>query len=169
MFFLVIYLFFTVFFNFWISASVENGRYYIPFVQNYLNFPSTLRSVLLNTSAFIIRLFGYKTMVDEYTLGIVGGSSARMVYTCIGYGYVSFLLALVLPYKTKLRKKTFLIVVGLLLIFIVNVLRISGLVIMSTEGKVSLFRYIDHHTVLDLILYPLLILLFMVILKPFKK
>jgi exosortase/archaeosortase family protein len=108
-------------------------------------------------------------MVDEYTLGIVGGSSARMVYTCIGYGYVSFLLALVLPYKTKLRKKTFLIVVGLLLIFIVNVLRISGLVIMSTEGKVSLFRYIDHHTVLDLILYPLLILLFMVILKPFKK
>jgi exosortase/archaeosortase family protein len=141
----------------------------MPFVSDFFNFPSMLRHVLLNTSAFFVQLFGYETLVDEYTLYIVGGSGVKMVYSCIGYGYVSFLMALVLPYETKLGNKISLIVVGILLIFIVNVLRIGGLVILFSEGRAGLFHYIDHHRVLDLILYPLLILLFIVILKPFKK
>jgi exosortase/archaeosortase family protein len=168
-FFSVLYLFFTTLFNFWISASTEEGRFYIPFVHKYLNFPSKLRYVLLNTSSLFVCLFGYTTVVGEYTLKIVGGSSARMVYTCIGYSHFSFWLAMVIPFQGRSIRKVIVLLIGVAVIFVLNTVRIGGLVMLLTEGKTALFKYIDHHTILNLTTYPLLIAVFLLFFKPLRR
>jgi exosortase/archaeosortase family protein len=132
--------------------------YYSPFVAKYLDYISLLRSSLLHTSKAVLSLFNINTdFRDRYTLMAAHGG-IRMVYTCIGYGVMSFWAAFVFANKGSWKRKTIWIIGGLFALWLINVLRIS-LLIVALDKKWPMPLGLDHHTWFNIVAYLLIFLM----------
>jgi len=130
--------------------------YYSPFLHNHLNYIAWLRFALLQTSKILLSFFGYNTFIDNiYTLRMQGGRGVHLVYTCIGYGIMSFWVAFIFANKVRWQKKTKWIIAGLLLIFFINVIRIS-LLLVVINNRWSYGSNIDNHTLFNIAAYLLI-------------
>src|SRR5450759_2374683 len=110
-----------------IGLSVPQG-YYSPFVAHYLNYIDWLRTSLLLTSKGLLSLLGYQTYIaDKYDLIMKNGIGIRMVYSCIGYGVMSFWAAFVLANKGSWIKKLKWLLAGWLAIWIINAVSYTNL------------------------------------------
>jgi exosortase/archaeosortase family protein len=140
-----------------IGLAAPDG-YYSPFVANYLDYISVFRSLLLHTSKGLLSLFNYDTTFrDKYTLmGYHGG--IRMVYSCIGYGVMSFWAAFIFANKGSWKKKLAWIIGGLFALFCINVLRII-LLIVALDKNWPMPLGLDHHTWFNIIAYLLIFLM----------
>ena len=142
-----------------IGLSVPGG-YYSPFIDHYLDYISWLRSSLLYGSKAVLSLFGIKTyMAGEYNLRVVNGRGIRMVYECIGYGVMSVWVALVVATPAKFKKKMFWLLLGLFLICLLNITRLSFLLVATNKGW-PMPLGLDHHTWFTIFSY-LFIFIFM--------
>ncbi len=93
----------------------------------------------------LTELIGYQTyLANQYTLRIVEGSGVKMVYSCLGLGVMSFWTAFVTANTAPLAKKLKWLAFGLGLLWLINVLRITLLLIAATRSwRIPLF---EHHT-----------------------
>jgi exosortase/archaeosortase family protein len=132
--------------------------YYSPFVAHYLDYVSVLRSSLLHASKGVLSLFNFQTAFrDRYTLMAAHGG-IRMVYTCIGYGVLSFWAAFVLANKSSWKRKLLWLAGGLFALWCINVMRIS-LLIVALDKKWPMPLGLDHHTWFNIIAYALIFLM----------
>lgn len=132
--------------------------YYSPFVAKYLDYVNFLRSSLLHVSQALLSLFNFNTtFTDKYTLMSSHGG-IRMVYSCVGYGVMSFWAAFVVANKGGWRKKIVWLLAGWLLLCIINVLRISILLVAINKSWEMPLGW-DHHTWFNIIAYLLIFLL----------
>lgn len=128
-----------------IGLSVPGGRY-IAFIDHYLNYISWLRSSLLNGSKLLLSFFGINTyLAGPYNLRVVNGRGIRMVYECIGYGVMSFWIAFVVASAGSFKKKAGWIIFGLFFIWVLNVIRLSLLLVATDKGWPMPLGW-DHHT-----------------------
>ncbi len=135
-----------------IGISVPGG-YYIPFVDHYLNYVSWLRDSLMWGTETLLKIFGIDTYyANQYVLRIVNGHGIRMVYGCLGYGVMSFWIAFVLASSVRVVKKTIWLIAGLLVIWIVNISRLS-LVLVAVNKNWSFPFGWDHHTWFNIVAY----------------
>lgn len=132
--------------------------YYSSFVDNYLDYVSLLRRSLLHTTKTILSFFGFNTTYrDKYTLmGRHGG--IRMVYTCIGYGVMSFWAAFVFANKGTWKRKIVWIAGGLFALWCINVLRLSFLMV-AFEKQWGMPLGWNHHTWFNIVAYLLILVL----------
>lgn len=132
--------------------------YYSPLVANYLDYVSLLRASLLHTSKELLSLCHFTTVFrDKYTLmGPHGG--IRMVYTCIGYGVMSFWAAFIIANKGSWKRKTVWIFGGLIALWCINVVRLSLLIVALNKNWAMPFG-IDHHTWFNIVAYLLIFLM----------
>lgn len=138
-------------------ASPEN--YYSEFVDKYLNFIDPLRSFLLISAQGLLSVFGQPTLLaDEYTLRVPEGGGVRMVYSCIGYGVMSFWAAFVLANRGSAKKKATWLFTGLLGLCAINILRIALLVV-AQDRVWSMPLGFDHHTWFNIAAYGLIFVL----------
>lgn len=141
-----------------IGLSSPEG-YYSPFTDHYLNYVNWLRSSLLLSSKQLLLLFNYSTHIsDRYNLVLDNGVGIRMVYSCLGYGIMSFWGAFIIANKGTLKRKIFWICLGWLAIWSINVMRVSLLLIAVNKSWQSPFG-IDHHTWFNIAAYSLILLL----------
>ena len=85
---------------------------------------------------------------------ITGGSGIRLVYSCLGYGVMSFYSAFILAWPAKSFKKKWLpMFSGLLLIIFLNILRLALLPIIYTEYPEAKNFPIDHHDIFNAVVY----------------
>src|ERR1035437_3397217 len=141
-----------------IGLSVPAGCY-SPFIAKHLNYIDWLRTSLLYTSKELLSLIGYKTfLADKYDLIMKNGPGIRMVYSCIGYGVMSFWAAFVLANKGSWIKKIKWLIAGWLVIWVINVLRISILVI-AVNKNWQMPLGLDHHTWFNIAAYILIFIL----------
>ena len=69
----------------------EPVGYYSPFIAHYLNYVDWLIASLLWGAKGLLALFNFKTYLpDKYHLLMKNGSGVHMVYSCFGYGVMSF-------------------------------------------------------------------------------
>jgi exosortase/archaeosortase family protein len=135
------------------------GGYYSPFIAKYLDYIDWMRASLLYGSGFFLGLIGYDTYTpDKYHIFIVNGTGVRMVYSCIGYGVMSFWAAFVIANKGNWIKKIKWLLSGWIAIWIINVLRISFLVLALNKGW-DMPLNIDHHTWFNIAAYILIFVL----------
>ncbi len=135
-----------------IGLSAPVG-YYSAFVDNYLNFIPFFRSTLLNGTKAFVYLFGYESYIPVNTqIRLVGGGGVNLVYTCLGYGVTSFWLAFVFANQGSFIKKLLWMLGGSLLIWIINVLRIS-MVLLANGKKWNIPFNIDNHTLFNIAAY----------------
>jgi exosortase/archaeosortase family protein len=132
-------------------SSKEN--LYSPFVDRYLDFITPLRSSILRSADYLLQSFHYPTSwIDEFTVGITGGQSVRMVYSCVGYGVLSFWAAFVLANDGSILKKVLWLLAGWSLLWVLNVLRIYFLLLALNQNRSTLFG-MDHHTLYNIVAY----------------
>ena len=109
--------------------------YYSPFVAHYLDYISPLRSLLLHASQGLLSLFNFTTFfTDKYTL-MSNHGGIYMVYSCIGYGVMSFWTAFVLANSGSWKRKAIWIIGGLFALCSINILRISILLVAINKKK----------------------------------
>ena len=135
------------------------GGYYVPFVQKYLDYVSLLRSLLLHSTKAMLSLFGYATyMPDIFSLRMRGGRGVHIGYDCIGYGVLIFWWAFVFANKGNWKNKILWIFGGSLLIWSINVIRVSMLLISINENRPLPFN-LDHHTLFNIAAYAMIFVL----------
>jgi exosortase/archaeosortase family protein len=141
-----------------IGLSAEEG-YYSPFVAKYINYIDWLRDSLLTVSEKVLSWIGYETdRPNKYDLFVKGGYGVRMVYSCIGYGVMSFWAAFIIANKGNWKRKAIWIIGGLFVLWCINILRISLLVV-ALNKKWSMPLGLDHHTWFNIVAYSLIFLM----------
>ena len=136
------------------------GGYYNAFIDHYLNYVSWIRSSLLHGSKLALSIFGVDTyLAGEYNLRQVNGRGIRLVYECVGYGVMSFWVAFVVASPGLFIKKFYWSVFGLLFLWLLNIARLSLLLVATNKGWPMPFGW-DHHTWFNIFAY-LFIFIFM--------
>ena len=152
-----------------IIGLASPGGYYSAFVCNYINYISWLRWLILHLSKALLTFFGYKIFViDPYIIKMQGGLGVHLVYSCIGYGVMSFWAAFVLANRGSWRKKAIWIIGGVSLIFCINVLRIS-LFLIAINKKWTNILNLDNHSLFNIAAYILIFVLIFLFDKSEKK
>jgi len=129
------------------------GGYYSPFVAKYLDYPALLRSSLLNGTRLMVVIFGYQTYLrDAYHVTMVNGNGVHLVYACLGYGLLSFWIAFVFANEGSLVKKICWMLGGCFFIWLINIARIS-LVLVSSNEKWDTRFSLEQHTLFNIVVY----------------
>ena len=144
------------YFNIFYIGITAPGGFYSLFLDLHFNYIRGLRRILLETSAYIIRLWDYELYTTSVRLHVVGRGGIVLVYSCLGYGIMSVFTAFVIswPGKSILNKAAFLLA-GLVLIQSLNVARIISLALMGKQFP--LYNQLDHHDTFNFIVYCVLL------------
>lgn len=136
-----------------IIAITAKGGLYSSFIAEHFNVVQWYRQSILQASCYISNLLGYKTEVASSTT-ILGFNnfSVTVVYSCLGYGVSSFWAAFVVAYPSSSKPKWLWFVVGLVLIWFANVLRIFLLLLKVNEAK-DIAQFSQHHLVYNITVY----------------
>jgi len=141
-----------------IGISAPEG-YYNPFIAHNLNYIDWLRTSLLLAAKKFLLLLGYKTYIaDKYDLYMNSTNGIRIVYSCIGYGVMSFWAAFVIANTSSWIRKLQWLIGGWLVLWIINVLRIS-LLLIAQHKKWEIPLGLDHHTWFNIAAYFLIFVL----------
>ena len=136
-----------------IGLVSPGGVYYFSFLDKYFNYISWLRSSLLFA---VKQLFSFINIAvynrDKYTITILNGSSVHIVYSCLGYGVMSFWAAFVLANDGTIFKKISWLFLGLFVIWVINVFRLF-LFLLAHNNKWSIPFGLDHHTLFTVFAY----------------
>lgn len=137
----------------------SKGGYYLPFLDHYLNYISWLRYSLLYGVKILATVQGLELFNKNiYSIGIKNGSGLHIVYSCLGYGIMSFWAAFIIANTGKWKRKSKWMLTGFLLIWCINVLRLF-LLLMSNNNKWKIPLNIDHHSLFNLTAYGCIFLL----------
>jgi len=137
-----------------ISTSSSKGEFYISFIEKYFNIIAWLRSSLMAGTSFILDMLGYQTFYpNEFGIRNVEptGRGIWIVYSCLGYGIMSFWIAFVCAHSIPLLSKIKWTLLGLVLIWFINIMRLS-LVFLSVNSNFR-FPIFDHHTWFNIMAY----------------
>lgn len=135
-----------------IGLAAPEGRY-SAFVDHYADYVSWMRWALLGASKWMMSFFGADTYITpDFHLRYVNGRGVYLAYDCVGYGVMSFWIALVLAFPGKWIKKAGWLLSGLLILYVINVARIS-LFLYVTNKNSEMPLGIDHHTWFNIFAY----------------
>jgi len=135
------------------------GGYYSPFVEKYLDYVSWIKRSLINATAYILSLFNIQTQKEPgFILRIRGGRAIIIAMDCVGYGVYSFWTAFVAANTGSFRRKVLWIVAGLLILWFINVIRITLFLVAINRGW-PMPLGIDHHTWFTIVAYAMIFIL----------
>jgi len=147
------------------SVVSEGGRFYNAFIANNLDYIQGLKTALIVPAVWIIKLFGFYAIHNEMDVMVVNGPYLRVNYDCLGIGVTSFLVAFVIAFPAKLKSKYKLLIVGILMIYILNVLRIAGLGVLLGFFKSQRNNFTYHHEIFNILVYICIFILLYVWIK----
>ena len=142
------------YFNIFFFGITSEGSHFSPFLANHFNYINWLRWLLLQSSSKILNWLGYTAITSKYQLLVLGVGGLRLVYTCLGFGIMSFFAAFVLAYPKPLKPKLIFLFAGLFTIQFLNVIRF---VLLSLFWNRRRQQVIDHHTIFNLIIYIIIV------------
>lgn len=136
------------------------GKYYSHFVDQWLDFVSGIKISLMKGAAIIASLFGYTTVeLPNYLLRVLNGRGVLIAEDCVGYGVMSFWIAFVMAsHGRHWKNKIYWILFGLLLLWLINVIRI-GLFLVAINKGWPLPLGLDHHSWFNIVAYGIIFLL----------
>ena len=136
-----------------ITGLAVKGGMYNSFVEKYFNVAGWLRSSLILTTKWLVALFGIDTVrTDDYVLRIPNANGIRIVYSCLGFGVMSFWIAYITATVAQFKRKIKWLVGGLIIIWIINVARISMVLVSGNKGWKFPLGW-DHHTWFNIVAY----------------
>lgn len=144
------------YFNIFYMGITAPGNYYSPFLEQHLNYIRGFRHILIAISAWVIRIAGYQVFTSDTTLHALNAGGINVVYSCLGFGVMSFFVAFVLAWPEKsFKNKLLFIPLGLILIQVLNIARFIMITLFWRESPYR--SIIDHHTLFNFVLYVILL------------
>jgi exosortase/archaeosortase family protein len=135
------------------------GKWYVSWLDEHMNFVRGYRYLMFAMSQGILALFGYATYLENsFTLRIVHANAVKMVWSCMGFGLLSFWIAFVTANAGKLWFKLRWVCIGIGLITLINVARIV-LILVAVNRKWSFFFAVNHHDLFNWVMYAVLLIL----------
>ena len=135
------------------------GGYYSPFTERYLDYVSWIKVSLINATAGILSIFHVTTIKEPgFALRIAGGRAIIIAMDCVGYGVYSFWIAFVAANTGTLLRKVTWIIAGLLLLWLINVIRITLFLVAINKGW-PMPLGIGHHTWFTIAAYGMIFIL----------
>src|SRR5688572_11509273 len=92
------------YFNIFYMGITAPGNYYSPFLDHNLNYISGFRNILIAISAWVLRIFNYEVFTSDTTLHVLNMGGINVVYTCLGFGVMSFFTGFVLAWPERSLK-----------------------------------------------------------------
>ena len=152
--FLSTYIFLDYFSIFFIGIT-SPGNYYSSFLDTHLNYVRGLRHFLISSTAHILQYWGYQVTTTDTMLHAYNVGGFNIVYSCLGFGLMSFFIAFVIAYPKPLKSK---LIFGAFGLFIIQILNIARLVLITLYWTKSIFaEKINHHTLFNVLLYIILL------------
>lgn len=163
--FVLLFLGFYGFSKMYIGVVSPGGSLYSPFLHRYADYVHALRWVLIESSAWLLRLSGYEVATGEHMFKIIHGARIRVGYDCMGFGILSAWYAFIIAAFKRIP--VVYLLAGTLLVTCLNILRIAiyGLALTSMQTDNFL---IDQHTLFNIFIYTLLGLSFFILDKKGK-
>lgn len=136
----------------WIGIAAPGG-FYSPFVEKYLDYVSWIKTSLALGVKGLLGIFGYDIIAQpDFRVRVAGGRAVLIAMDCVGYGVSSFWIAYIVANPGKLAYKLKWVIGGLLLLWLINVVRIA-LFLLSVNGGWPMPLGIDHHTWFNICAY----------------
>lgn len=153
--FIVGYFLFDYFFKFWIGLCAPGGVYWA-FAEEHLNFIRTYRHFLIWGTGIICDIFGLMHISNDTAIRIIGHGGIKIVYSCLGYGIISILMALsiAVPHQ-KVAKRLVFLVLSMALLTLLNIMR---LFVVSYYARQAYHMKLDHHLLFNILCYLLILL-----------
>jgi exosortase/archaeosortase family protein len=132
---------------------------YVGFFAEYLNIVKALTVVLTDGSEFVIKNMGYNVVVKNYhSLRISGSPGVRVNPSCLGWFVMSFWTAFVFANLGVGKFKLKWTVIGVAAILLLNICRIS-LIVLANHHKWAVIRSLDHHQTFNIASYCCILIL----------
>ncbi|MET4083601.1 exosortase/archaeosortase family protein [Pedobacter sp. UYP30] len=135
------------------SVMNPEARFYNSYISDHFNYIQGLKSALIKPAASIIRLFGFYVIYNYQDVMVVNGPQLRINYSCLGLGVMSFLTAFVLSFPSTWKSTFKMLVIGLVVIYILNIFRIAGLGILLGFFKSQRHNFTYHHEIFNVLVY----------------
>ncbi|WP_207495266.1 archaeosortase/exosortase family protein [Aridibaculum aurantiacum] len=144
---------------FYWSASDPKGLIFIPIIESegqpfYMEF---LRSTILHSANNVLHLLDHNASIYGHVL-VLGEKGVRLNSSCIGIGLFSFWIAFVVAHEKNFKTTITWILLGVLIFWIVNVIRIATLLMSLIKGWKPVFN-IEHHDLYNFFVYLVVLLL----------
>ena len=122
--------------------------------------PHYITKSLINSTNFILNLFGFDTYVQNNFIQIKGTIGVKFVYSCIGIRHMTFFAGFILSYYGKLLNKVWYILVGFIILNCLNSFRAS--VICLTQFYYPEYTEFIHYYFTRIVMYVGIFLLWMI-------
>jgi len=149
----VLYILFSQGNLFMNSVMNPGGKFYNAYIAEHFDYIQGLKTALIIPAVWIIKLFGLYAIYNEMDVMVVSGPLLRINYSCLGLGVMSFLAAFVLSFPASWKSTFKMLIIGLISIYVLNILRIAGLGILfgTFQSQRNYFEY--HHEIFNVIVY----------------
>ena len=135
------------------------GGVYSPFVAKYLDYVSWIKHSIIGATGFILSFFDISTQKEPgFVIRFAGGRGVIIAMSCVGYGVYSFWTAFVAANRGAFWKKLRWIVLGVLGLWLINVIRITLFLTAINKGW-PMPLGINHHTWFNIFAYLLIFLM----------
>jgi exosortase/archaeosortase family protein len=142
-----------------ITGLAVEGGYYNSFVAKYIDIASWIRSFLMFCTSTIVSIFGYHPQkISDYVLTVTEGGGIRLVYGCLGFGVLSFWTAYSFATDTTAKKKITWFLIGIAFLFIINIFRITAVLIATNKKWQFPFGW-NHHTWFNIVAYAVIFMM----------
>ena len=165
----VLYILFSQGNLFMNSVMSSGARFYNASIAEHFNYIQGLKTALIIPAVWIIKLFGFYAIYNEMDVMVVSGPLLRINYSCLGLGVMSFLAAFVLSFPASWKSTFKMLIIGLISIYVLNILRIAGLGILfgTFQSQRNYFEY--HHEIFNVIVYIIIFIMLYIWIKKNTK
>ncbi|TDQ08633.1 exosortase Y [Pedobacter metabolipauper] len=141
-------------FNIAFIGVTTPGGIYIAMLDQHFNYIRYWRDLYVSSTALVLKHLNYIVTENSQGLRVKDHSGFRLIYSCLGYGLMSFFSAFVLAFPKPLYKKLIFLILGLISIQVLNTTRMVLIAIYYHPKYV--LPYIDHHHLFNGLLYLLM-------------
>lgn len=142
-----------------IGLSAPTG-YYSPFIAKHLNIMQWQGDALLKCSSTLLEWIGMPNTISGNMLYVTNGITVQLNTGCLGIGLFSMWWAFVLAFPANRGTKIRYFILGTVLIFVLNSMRIAAVGWAYTRFRHNpTLRQVDHHMVFNIMMYILLFLM----------
>ena len=135
-----------------IGLAAPGGMYNL-FVSKHLDYVSWIKESIIFAVGAVLAIFGVETNTEPgFVIRVCDQKGVFIAMSCVGYGVYSFWIAFVVAHTGIFLKKFFWILGGILILWFINVVRISIFLFVINKNKEMPFG-VDHHTWFNIMAY----------------
>jgi exosortase/archaeosortase family protein len=167
--FLALFLILQRGFYVYVGLTTPGGRLFFPFLTNYVNIPWWLTLLVSKTSKLLLELCRYDVyQANPANITIGSSRGVTIAWGCLGIGAISLWIAFIAAHLYPAKQKLKWMFAGVLLIFILNILRIM-MIALSNHYNWQYLQSFNAHSTFNILTYCIIVIMMLVFAVRFNK